>query len=133
MHTSHPESKSLAPDGNPCTFLTRGLLQRARIRAEGCPRFCGKETDRKWEHEEDPSLFEPTLVEYRPNETARITTDARLQSKIRNCAVPVREIAKRTQLNESTVQNARSGKRIRRSSAVILWKFLKTLGPKRRK
>jgi len=39
-----PESKSLAPDGTPCTGATRGILQRTRITAgkfvpvgKGCP------------------------------------------------------------------------------------------------
>lgn len=125
MHTSHAESKSLGPDGSPCTFLTRGLLQRTPIRAQGLPRFIGKETDRKWEQEEDPSLFEPTLVEYRPKETARITTDARLQNKIRNCRFSVRELAERIRVNPSTIQNARNGKRIRKSIASKIWHFLK--------
>jgi hypothetical protein len=125
MHQLHPESKSLGPDGKPCTSLTRGLLQRTRITAVGKPRTIGKETDRKWEQEEDPSIFEPTLVEYRENETARITTDAKLQNKIRNCGFSVRELAQKIGLNPSTIQNARNGKRIRKSSAIEIWHFLK--------
>jgi hypothetical protein len=125
LHLLHPESKSLAPSGEPCSPLTRGLLQRTPIRAEGNPRFIGKETDRKWEQEEDPSLFEPTLVEYRPNETERITTDARLGNRLRNCGHSGREVARKTGLNPSTVQRAAQGKRIRKSSAVKLWEFLK--------
>jgi hypothetical protein len=125
MHTTHPESKSLAPDGNPCNFLTRGLLQRAPITANGKSRIIGKETDRKWEQEEDPSIFEPTLVEYRENETARITSDAKLQNEIRNCRFSVRELAKRIKLNPSTIQNASNGRRIRKSSASKIWHFLK--------
>jgi hypothetical protein len=125
MHTNHAESKSLAPDGDPCNFLTKGLLLRTPITAEGLPRFIGKETDRKWEQEEDPSLFEPLLAEFRPNETARITTDAKLQNTIRNCGFRVRELANRIGLNPSTIQNARNGKRIRKSSAGKIWHFLK--------
>jgi hypothetical protein len=128
-HRNHPESKSLAPDGSPCTFLTRGLLQRTPITAQGLPRFIGKETDRKWEQEEDPSIFEPTLVEYRENETARITTDAKLQRMIFNDGRSVRALAKGLRLNPSTVQRARSGKRIRKSSALKIWNYLqKRLG-----
>jgi len=125
IHTNHAESKSLAPDGSPCNFLTRGLLGRTPITADGLPRFIGKETDRKWEQEEDPSLFEPTLVEFRPNETARITTDSKLQTKIRNCGLSVRTLAKKVGLNPSTVQNASSGKRIRKACADKLWRFFK--------
>ena len=126
MHTAHPESKSLAPDGGPCTGFTRGLLQRSSIRAQGIPRLIGKETDRKWEQDEDPSFFEPLLVEYRFDETARITTDAKLQNAIRDSGNTVRELAQRTQLNPSTVQRAAQGKRIRKSSAATLWEFLKS-------
>lgn len=127
-HVLHPESKSLGPGGEPCTSLTRGLLQRTPVSAWGFPRITGKETDRRWEQEEDPSLFEPTLVEYRPNETARITTDSRLQTKLRNCGRSYREVAKATGLNLSTVQNAAHGKRIRKSSAARIWGFLKEIG-----
>jgi hypothetical protein len=134
MHTNHAESKSLAPNGNPCSFLTRGLLSRTPITAIGKPRIIGKETDRRWEQEEDPSLFEPTLVEYRENETARITTDAKLQNTIRNCGFSVRELANRIGMNPSTIQNARNGKRIRKSSAGKIWHFLKkALAQKSRK
>jgi len=125
MHTNHAESKSLAPNGSPCNFLTRGLLQRTPITAVGKPRIIGKETDRRWEQEEDPSIFEPTLVEYRENETARITTDTKLQNKIHNCHFSVRELAMRIGINPSTIQNTRNGKRIRKSSAVKIWQFLK--------
>lgn len=127
-HVLHPESKSLGPDGQPCTSLTRGLLQRTPVLAKGFPRIIGKETDRRWEQEEDPSLFEPTLVEYRPDETARITTDSRLQTKLRNCGRSYRQVAKATELNLSTIQNAARGRRIRKSSAAKIWSFLKEIG-----
>ncbi|MGC2330260.1 MAG: hypothetical protein WA581_02305, partial [Candidatus Acidiferrales bacterium] len=125
VHQLHAESKSLGSNGEPCSFSTRGLLQRTPITAVGYPRFIGKETDRSWEQEEDPSFFEPILVEYRSNETARITTDVRLQTALRNCGHTVREIATETGVNPSTVQNARMGERIRKSNAAKLWKFLK--------
>jgi hypothetical protein len=125
MHQLHAESKSLAPNGDPCSLFTRGLLQRTSITAKGFPRFIGKETDRRWEQDEDPSLFAPMLVEYRPNETAQITTDVKLRTKIQNCDLSVRELARKAGLNPSTIQNARMGKRIRKTSAAKLWNFLK--------
>jgi len=124
-HQLHPESKSAAPTGEPCTFLTKGLLQRTSIRAQGRPRLIGKEVDRRWEQEEDPSVFEPLLVEYRPEETQRITTDAKLQNRLTNCGSSVRQIARKTRLNPSTIQNALKGRRIRKSVAANLWRFLK--------
>jgi hypothetical protein len=44
-YVQHPESKSLAPDGSPCTATTHGLLRRRPIR--GIPPLClmGKEVD----------------------------------------------------------------------------------------
>lgn len=124
-HQLHPESKSLAPTGEPCTFSTRGLLQRTSIRAQGLPRLIGKEVDRRWEQEEDPSVFEPLLVEYRPEETLRITTDLRLQNRLRNRGLSVRQLARKAKLNPSTIQSAVSGRRIRKSVAAKLWRFLK--------
>ena len=31
QYQQHPEAKSLAPDGTPCTADTQGLLQRAHV------------------------------------------------------------------------------------------------------
>lgn len=62
-YQEHAESKSLAPDGTPCKADTRGLLQRAHIIAGGL-RYVGKESDRKWEEADDPSILEFKMVEY---------------------------------------------------------------------
>ena len=40
-YQNHPEAKSLAPDGKPCEFDTRGLLQRAHIVANWPPIYIG--------------------------------------------------------------------------------------------
>lgn len=63
QYQEHPEAKSLAPDGNPCQPDTRGLLQRAHIVA-GEFRYVGKESDRKWEEGDDPSVLEFKSTEY---------------------------------------------------------------------
>ena len=62
-YQEHPEAKSLAPDGTPCEADTSGLLHRAHIVA-GEFRYVGKETDRKWEEGDDPSLWEFKTTEY---------------------------------------------------------------------
>lgn len=59
----HPEAKSLAPDGAPCTADTRGLLKRTHVIA-GEVRYIGKETDHKWEHGDEISLLEFAATEY---------------------------------------------------------------------
>ena len=132
-HLLHPEAKSLAPDGGPCGPRTRGLLQRARIVAEGPPILIGKETDRRGEKDEDPSIFEPTPTEFRRVERAKITTDIRLRRKLRDCGYTFREIATESGLNLSTVQNAMNAKPIRKTSADKLWEFLKNHPTKPRK
>ena len=48
-YQNHPEAKALAPDGGPCEFDTRGLLQRAHIVANWPPVYIGKESERHWE------------------------------------------------------------------------------------
>ena len=63
LYTKHPEAKSLAPNGTPCTCETRGLLQRSFVVAAS-RRYVGKETDRRWEQGEDLSLVEFTSFEY---------------------------------------------------------------------
>ena len=110
LYHTHPESKSSAPDGTSCGWHTAGLLQRMVIVASGFD-YIGKETDRKWEQEEDFSMVFPTLPAYRPNETARLVTPATLED-IRTMSI--REVAKRTGLSTRTVRAARKGKRIRK-------------------
>ena len=51
------EAKSLSPDGTPCTGTTHGLLQRTTINAKVIIPV-GKETDRRWEQSEDPSMVD---------------------------------------------------------------------------
>ena len=62
-YQEHPESKSLAPDGTPCTANTSGLLQRAHVTADEF-RYVGKETDRRWEEGDDISVLEFRTSEY---------------------------------------------------------------------
>ena len=56
-YSSKAEVKSLAPEGTPCNGATRGLLLRAKIIA-GDLVPVGKETDRRWEQGEDPSMVD---------------------------------------------------------------------------
>jgi len=63
QYQQHPEAKSLAPDEAACAADTQGLLQRAHVMA-GEIRYVGKETDRKWEEGDDPSVLEFRATEY---------------------------------------------------------------------
>jgi hypothetical protein len=115
LHEAHTESKSLASDGSPCDWQTKGLLLRTHVIAHGTPEFIGKETDRRWEQEEDISMLQPVLPMYRPNETAKLVTDANHQNKVQ--AISVRKFAKASRLSPTTVQAIRDGHRIRKSTA----------------
>lgn len=64
-YRKHSEAKSLAPDGTACVSRTAGLLRRTPVTASGS-NFIGKETNRRWEREDDISLLETNVIEYRP-------------------------------------------------------------------
>jgi hypothetical protein len=90
-YQNHPEAKSLAPDGGPCKFDTRGLLQRAHIVANWPPIYIGKESDKHWEEGEDLSLLDFKSVEYKRKGNV-IATDEQLAQISK---VPKREFMRR--------------------------------------
>jgi hypothetical protein len=98
-YQSHPEAKSLAPDGGPCEFDTQGLLQRAHIVANWPPVYIGKESDRHWEEGEDLSLLEFSSILYKRKGFA-VTTDEQLA---RLAKVPKREFMRRG-INQHTLE-----------------------------
>jgi hypothetical protein len=121
----HPEAKSLAPDGNLCGPRTEGLLKRTPVTADTPLRYIGKETDRRWEQGEDITMLDPKLLEYCPNETARLVADPALQRDARR--VSIRTLAKKAGVSERTVKDTRRGDRLRRSTISKLKKALNTM------
>jgi hypothetical protein len=113
----HPEAKSLGPDGQPCHPRTRGLLQRLPVTASTF-HWIGKETDRRWDQEDDLSLIDPMLVEYRPNETDQIVTDADLAQQLRQFSI--RQFARASGHSPTTIKAARRGERLRRETIEAL-------------
>ena len=111
----HPEAKSLAPDGHPCGDDSAGLLQRMPVLAASEFRSIGKETDRRWERDDDISVLNPRLVEYRRQESARLVVDPVLQQHARRHSI--RTLAKTARVSEKTVKALRRGDRIRKSTA----------------
>jgi hypothetical protein len=118
-YKNHPEAKSVAPDGSPCKYDTRGLLQRAHIVANWPPVYIGKESDKHWEEGEDLSLLEFKAIEYRRGGNA-IATDDQLA---RITKVPKREFMRRG-INQHTLEKIRMRESVR---AMKLTKCLKVL------
>jgi hypothetical protein len=111
-----PEVKSLAPDGMPCTGTTRGLLQRARITA-GRLVPVGKETDRRWEQGEDPSMIDSDVYVFEKR-TKLVTAD--LSERKRWSAIGVRRLIRESKLSQAPVSNVLKGKPVRfRTLAII--------------
>jgi hypothetical protein len=118
-YQNHPEAKSLGPDGKPCEFDTRGLLQRAHIIANWPPVYIGKESDRHWEEGEDPSLLEFKALQYRRKGNA-VADDEQLS---RIAKVPKREFM-RQGINQHTLEKICRREPVR---AIKLAKCLKVL------
>jgi len=107
-YQNHPEAKSLGPDGKPCEFDTRGLLQRAHIVANWPPVYIGKESDRHWEEGEDMSLLEFKAIEYKRKGYAV----ADPEHLMRIACVPKREFIRRG-INQHTLEKICKGEPVR--------------------
>jgi DNA polymerase type B, organellar and viral len=115
-YLSKPEVKSLAPDGTPCTGETRGLLLRAEITA-GNLIPVGKETDRHWEHGEDPSMVDPQsyVYEKQGNMVVADASDRKSWS-----AIGVRRLMRESKLSQAPVSNTINGKPVRRQTLSVI-------------
>ena len=118
-YQSHPEAKSLGPDGKPCQPGTRGLLQRSHIIANWPPIYIGKESDKHWEEGEDLSLLEFKTIEYERKGYA-IATDEQLK-KIEK--VPKREFMRR-RINQHTLEKICNQEPVRASKLAECLKAL---------
>lgn len=110
----HPEAKSLGPDGSKCTARTAGLLKRTPVIAAREFATIGKETNRRWEREDDISLLDNDTIEYRPNETKNLVTDMNLQRELQSRST--RAFAKVARVSRETIKAAKRGQRLRRST-----------------
>lgn len=98
-YQNHREAKSLGPDGRPCEFDTRGLLQRAHVIANWPPIYIGKESDKHWEEGEDLSLLEFKTIEYKRK--GNVIADGEQLTRI--AKVPKREFMRRG-INQHTLE-----------------------------
>ena len=120
LYPFHAESKSLSPDGSPCSARTRGLLQRTSITA-GQRHFVGKETDRRWEYGEELSLLQFKVMEYCP--AGRMTVaDRALRKRVANAGV--RSLMRNTGLSQHTLEAVRHGRKVRHTTLQRLMRVL---------
>jgi hypothetical protein len=111
LYTKHPEAKSLAPDGTPCTCDTRGLLQRSSVVA-AARRYVGKETDRRWEQGEDLSLVEFTSFEYQQSKLVVAGEDIK-QDILKT---GIRKLERGTGVSHHTLKRILRGESVRRKT-----------------
>jgi hypothetical protein len=103
-------------DGTPCTGATRGLLQRARITA-GKLVPVGKETDRRWEQGEDPSMVDSDIYIYEKR-TKLVIADASERKKWSD--VGLRRLMRESNLSQEPVSNAIKGTGVRPRTLAII-------------
>jgi hypothetical protein len=112
QYLRHAEAKSLAPDGQECVGSTQGLLRRPSIVAgEIVP--VGKETDRRWEHGDDPSLVDFKVHEFRKksNMVVADASDRKTWEKI-----GIRQIMRKSGLTQKPVYAIINGQPVRRTT-----------------
>src|ERR1700693_474315 len=106
----------------PCTGATQDLLLRAEIIA-GKLIPVGKETDRRWEQGEDPSLLDFRRNEYRT--TARMAV-ASVSDRRRWKKIGARNLIRKSKLSQEVVYAILNGEPVRASTFVI---FRRAIGP----
>jgi DNA polymerase type B, organellar and viral len=113
QYLAKPEVKSLAPNGAPCTGITQGLLLRAKI-AAGNLIPVGKETDRRWEQGEDPSMLDFGIEVYEKQRKMVVANSS--ERKNWSVAIGLRRLMRESKLSQEPVSNAIKGKPVRRQT-----------------
>jgi hypothetical protein len=117
-YREHPEAKFLGSDGKPCNKLTRGLLRRSHIVAYR-HRYIGKETSRRWEQGDDPSMVDFKCTEYSDGKTV---ADQELRRRI--LEIGIRKTARDTKTDSKTVMLISRGERVKSSTLAQVREFI---------
>jgi hypothetical protein len=116
--------KSLAPDGRECAGSTQGLLRRASLGAgEIVP--VGKETDRRWEQGEDPSLVDFKVHEFR-KKSNMVVADASDRKTWKKFGI--RQIIRKSGLSQKIVYAVLEGNPIRKQTPATFKRALENRG-----
>jgi hypothetical protein len=116
QYPGKPELKSLAPDGTPCTGATQGLLRRSAITANRLIPV-GKETDRRWEQGEDPSMLDSGIYVYEKH-GKMVVADASERNVWSD--IGLRRLMRESKLSQEPVSNAIKGKPVRRQTLSMI-------------
>jgi hypothetical protein len=106
-YREHPEAKFIDKDGDSCDSLMRGLLRRAHIVGTQ-HRYIGKETSRRWEQGDDPSMVDFTCEEYGDG---KVVADKVTRKWL--IEMGIRKVARESKVNRETVALVAEGKRVR--------------------
>ncbi len=117
-YREHPEAKFLGRDGNPCDSLTRGLLGRSHIVANR-HRYVGKETSRRWEQGDDPSMVDFRCAEYGDG---RAVADQEVKRQI--IEIGIRKVARGTRVDSKTAMLISRGAPVKRITLVKVIRFI---------
>jgi len=96
-YREQPEAQFLGHDGKPCEDLTRGLLRRSHIFAN-VHRYIGKETSRRWEQGDDPSM-----VDFRCREYSGGKVVINKETRERIVKMGIRKMARLTGVHSDTI------------------------------
>jgi hypothetical protein len=123
-YREHPEAKFLGHDGKPCNNLTRGLLTRSHIVAN-IHRPIGKETSRRWEQGDDPSMVDFRCREY---SDGKMVADNETRRRI--IEIGIRKIARETGIDKETVLFISQGKPVKAITLAKVIRFIsETVSP----
>ena len=117
-YREHPEAKFLGSDGEPCNKLTRGLLGRSHIVANR-HRYIGKETSRRREQGDDPSMVDFQCAEYSDGKTV---ADQELRKRI--LEIGIRKTARATKTDSKTIMLISRGERVKPSTLAQVLEFI---------
>ncbi len=135
QHRFHPEPKFCGSDGQPCARNTRGLLQRRHVEI-GRKIPIRKESNRRWEGGNDPSILQgydldqpdSTATEYvRTEDSRKHTTHAVASSQLRDWLglIPLDLLSFRMGVDRHTLRSIRDGNPARREMLAALMELKK--------
>jgi hypothetical protein len=111
-HFLHPESKSLAPTGEPCEAYTTGLLRWRPIRATPPFVYIGKEIERRAQEGEEIALVEDARPRtYAPRQTSN-TRPANAELIRRAKRFSIRKLMRASGASQHAIERFLRGERV---------------------